>query len=479
VLKEHESLKKLINNETTFNNLSYGYNELIDLQKISLIYYNSDTDGFSNQQKNKNIKNSQDFTFISNSIILFGILIFYIVNVFRIHIIELFFLEKLIYFNSPNFDKYLKNLEEIKKQIQNDNINEEEEKDDIEINDLDSKKISKKDDEEGKKILLSSVKLGKKGKKKDPNKLGKAQKQKSTKIKIMGHFFLKNNIIFIIEIIIILVISGSYYTASLLIKNSKKKNFFDFDLINDEMISVFKGNFDNFIYLKNQLDKFEDTLVNCRQVEGSQILYEMDLPIVSELYSPNFGNNIMKITSDFGFKTETLSNFSSLFSTDACKELAEEEREYITCAQRYGDLLMHGMEHAISKIGSLFGTVIEELNSINDNGSLFMEKMNDSKFHSLELFFELYFQKSMILANNIFTILRSELLSNIQTLLKIVLILYIIIILFLFALLFYFIHRFKKRISSFLFFIAILPSKYMIEDNNLHNEIIRFGNKYY
>ena len=433
-----------------------------------------------NKQKNEIIgQKSKDFAILCNAIFLFGIVTFYIIYIFRIHIIELYFLEKLIYFNSPNFEKYLKNLEEIKKKIQNDNINEEEEKDDLDINDLDSKKISKKDDEEGKKNLLSSVKLGKKGKKKDPNKLGKAKEQKSTKIKIMGSFFLKNNIIFIIEIVIIMLISTSYYIVSLLIENSKKKSFFDFDLINDEMISVFKESFDNFIYLKNQLDKFEDTLVNCEQVESSHILYEMDLPKIAELYSPNFGNNIMKITSDFGFKTETLSNFSFLFSIDSCKVLTEEEKEYFACKVRFGDLLIHGMEHAFSKIGSLFGTVIEELNSINNNGSLFIEKVNDSKFHSLELYFEFYFQKSLILANNIFTQLRSELLSNIQSLLKIILILYIILILFLFASLFYFIYSFKNRINSFLFFIAILPFKYMIEDNNLHNEIIIFGNKYY
>jgi hypothetical protein len=134
------------------------------------------------------------------------------------------------------------------------------------------------------------------------------------------------------------------------------------------------------------------------------------------------------------------------------------------------------MEHAFSKIGSLFGTVIEELNSINNNGSLFIEKVNDSKFHSLELYFEFYFQKSLILANKIFTQLRSELLSNIQSLLKIVLILYIILILFLFAALFYFIYSFKNRINSFLFFIAILPFKYMREDNSVISFVYKTSN---
>ena len=115
-IKVHDSLVQLINEKEPFDKLSYGYNELIDLQKISYIYYFSDTNGFSNEQKKANIvKKSTNFTLICNAIFLFSIVIFYIIYISRIQIIEMYFLEKLIYFNSTEFDKYLKNLEDIKK----------------------------------------------------------------------------------------------------------------------------------------------------------------------------------------------------------------------------------------------------------------------------------------------------------------------------------------------------------------------------
>jgi hypothetical protein len=330
-----------------------------------------------------------------------------------------------------------------------------------------------------KKVYYLLKNSEKKEKKKDPNKIGKAQKQKSNKIKIMGSFFFKNNIIFFIEIVIIMLISLSYYLVSLLIEYSKKKSVFDFYSVNSQMNSVFIECFYNFITLKNQLDLFEDTLVNCKPVENGQIIYKMNFPEIDKLNTPNFGNNIMKITSDFGFKTESLSNFSLLFSEDACKALTETEYENYICIQNFGDVLSQGMEHSISKIGSLFGTVIEELNSINNEGSLFIEKVNDSKFHSLELYFIFYFQKSLRLANNILTQLSSELLTNIKKLLKMLVIMYLIIIIFLFSALFYFLNSFKNVFNSFLFFIAILPFKYILEDNKFYNEIIKFGNKYY
>jgi hypothetical protein len=118
IIKEHKSLINLINNETSFNPLTYRYNELIDLQKITYSFLNSDKDGYSDKQKNEIIgQKSKDFAILCNAIFLFGIVTFYIIYLFRIHIIELYFLEKLIYFNSPNFEKYLKNLEEIKKKF--------------------------------------------------------------------------------------------------------------------------------------------------------------------------------------------------------------------------------------------------------------------------------------------------------------------------------------------------------------------------
>ena len=293
----------------------------------------------------------------------------------------------------------------------------------------------------------------------------------------MGNFFIKKNIILGIEIILIMLISLSYYIVSIFIEQSKKTKFLDFDTINDEMIGVFKQSFDIFIDFKKQMDYFEDTLDKCEGTEKA--LYKMIVPKMSDIIIPSFGNNIMKIKSNFNFKDEILSNFSLLFIENACKVLTYDENDYDMCETNYNDILLQGMEHAVSKIGTLFGSIIEDLNSINNNGRLFKEKVNNSKFHSFEIFIEFYYQKAIIIADEIFSSLRSELINNIISIIKIVLIIYIIVILLLCLTLIYFIYSIQNIINSFLFFIAILPFKYLLEDNDFHNEIIKFGNKYF
>ena len=49
--------------------------------------------------------------------------------------IGVYFLDKLINFNSTNFDNYLKNLEEIKKKLKNDNTEEDDKGGDINLKD--------------------------------------------------------------------------------------------------------------------------------------------------------------------------------------------------------------------------------------------------------------------------------------------------------------------------------------------------------
>ena len=139
VVKEHGSLLIKTIQANKLNPLSFGYNELIDLQNITYLYFISDIDGFTNEEKTKKVRTySNNFTLISNSIILLVLLIIYIIYIINIHKIEIYFLGKLIYFNSTNFDNYLKSLEEIKKKLQNDNINEEEEeKDEVDMNEVD------------------------------------------------------------------------------------------------------------------------------------------------------------------------------------------------------------------------------------------------------------------------------------------------------------------------------------------------------
>ena len=42
----------------------------------------------------------------------------------------------------------------------------------------------------------------------------------------------------------------------------------------------------------------------------------------------------------------------------------------------------------------------------------------------------------------------------------------------------YFVYTYRNILSSFLYFIGILPSKYLSEDENFYKEIIKLGHDY-
>ena len=457
--------------------LEYGVYELFDLIDQTYQYYNSDLNGFRGEEKTKKINKiftNFPYIFIINTLLLIIIFIFYLMLILHIHNVEIYFLEKLINFNTPNFEEFLNKLNELKKKFRNEN-NEDEDKEDIE-NDFDSK-INSKNEEENEKnenqkeTSQHNLKSSKKNKKKDGNK----QKQKKNKIKLMIFFFIKENIYFGLKILLIIIVSLTYYILSIFIGANKKKNLLAFDKINEEMIGIFKESFDTYILLKNELVLYEDSLTNC-EIDPKKTPYKMKVPLVSTIKTPNLGNNLVAITGESGFSKKTMDNFTELFSGNACPVLSHSDSGLYMCSLLLDGILKKGMEQTLTKMGSSTGTIIEELNTINNGGKKFNEIIISSTFSVYEAFIEFYYQRAYLVLYEIFDDLRSEKLSSIIKLLKIILIGYIIVFNLLVLLLIYFIYNTNYIFNSFLNFIWILPVKYLSEDENFYKEVIKFGN---
>ena len=470
-------LKTVKESQTQIDDLEFGINELCDLIEQSYLYFISDIEGFKQEAKIKKVKkvfNNFPLIFIINGLLSIIIVIFYIIMIFQIHNIEIYFVEKLINFNSTNFDGFLKKLEELKKKFRNEN-NEEEDKEDE--NEMDSKREEEENEKtEGQKVRLvsqKSLKLNKKNKKKDGNK----QKQKKNKLRIMTFFFLKTNISFIIKIIIIIIISLTYYIISIFIETTKKNEFLTFDEINNEIIETFKESFNIFLIFKKQLEIYEKNLTNC--TEGNKKIYKMEIPIISKIKTPNLGDSIVQINGESGFKKETLEELGEFFSRDACEILRKSNNESLDCLSLLNGALTKGMEQTFTKMGSTIGTIIEEFNSLNNGVKDFKYIVSSSTFSSYEVFIEFFFQKAYLFSYNIFMKLRSEKLNSINNLLKLILILYVILFNVLVILIICFIYNTKSIYNSFLNFIWIIPVKYSSEDEIFYKEIIKFGKNSY
>ena len=453
--------------------LVYGINELFDLIDQTYQFYNSDLNGFRGEEKNKKINkiiNNFPLIFIINTLLLIILFIFYLMLILHIHNVEIYFLEKLINFNTPNFEGFLNKLNELKKKFRNES-NEDEDKEDIE-NDFDSKNEEENEKNENQKeISQKHLKSSKKNKKKDGNK----QKQKKNKMKLMTFFFIKENISFGLKILLIIIISLTYYILSIFIGTNKKKNLLTFDTINEELIGIFKESFDIYISLKKELVLYEDSLKNCK-IDNEKEIYKMKIPLVSEIKTPNLGNNLVAITGESGFSQKTMDNFTELFSGNACPVLSHSASGLYMCSILLDGVLKKGMEQTLTKMGSTTGTIIEELNTINNRGKEFNEIINSSSLSLYEAFIEFYYQRAYLVLYEILSNLRSEKLSSIKKLLRMILIGYVILFNLLVLLLIYFIYYTNNIFNSFLNFIWILPVKYLSEDENFYKEVIKFGN---
>ena len=474
LLKSYTSLL----NDEELNNLSYGYVEFLDLENQAYLFYNNpNICGFNEEQKKSNIKTSaNNFPFIINAIIFVALFLVYSFFLIRLHKIILLFINRLINFNKPSFDLYIKNLDDIKKKLQNEK--EEEEKDDIDLNNsVEGGNTSKTDNDfdDNKMKEENKMDFNRKSKKNVKKNVSKIQKQKKNKIKIMTTYFVKINLFFVFKVILMLIISLCYYIISILIEFDKKEELLSFDKINDRMIGILKTTYDEFLLIKKEIQNFEESLTNCEIINETQ-LYKMNIKTISDIKIPSFGNDIMRITTDFGLSGHALENFSTLFAENITKSLEDVNAKDL---EKFKDILINGMEQTLINMGSLFGVVVDELNHVKEHPKEFKELIEESRYRTLELFLCEYYQRAILIAEDLLFILRQQKLNSIVKTIKFVSIIYIIITFIIFCLLVFTIFSLKDTFYSFIFFICILPFKYLSEDKDLYDEVIKLGDDYF
>jgi hypothetical protein len=248
--------------------------------------------------KNSNRYEKQFFYFplsvVISIVILLSLLFFFIYYIISLFNIEIYFLDKLINFNSTDFENYLKKLDEIKKKLRNDTTEEEDKGDEMNL----------KDDEDGegtdvveKKQLQESHKT--KSKKKDKNKHNKIQQQRKKKLNVMTKFFKINLILFLIKLILILFSSMTYYILCIFIKENYKSQLIDFYKINEALDKVFKDSYDIYLPLKRKIEIYENNLIDCETIGDFE---PINIPKVGEINTPKFGTVIMEITGDNDFE---------------------------------------------------------------------------------------------------------------------------------------------------------------------------------
>ena len=264
-----------------------------------------------------------------------------------------------------------------------------------------------------------------------------------------------------------------------LLKAKYKNTYLAFESINDSIDTVIKNVLDLFLPIKREVEEYEKKLINCQKLNG---FYRMNLSKIEHIKIPNFGNLVLDVVDDKDFKEQTKNNFQLLFNQNLCQNLTQTEKGLAYCNEFWSGILKEGLGQAIIQLGVIISQTLDELNSLNDNNNnrTLMSLINkSSSFFQLGLFCEYYLRREYKYIESCFKLLRKEKLNAINKIMRFILIIYLIISIFLFVLLLYFIYSYKNVFNSFIYFVGIIPHKYLSEDKNFYREVTHFGNRYY
>ena len=179
-IKIKNKFSYFINNDCKEIPKELGVNEinLKNMIEQSYFFYNLKLKVFSIDELIKSNRDDKEFfyfpfSFVISAVIFLFLLFFFIYYMISLFNMEIYFLDKLINFNSTDFENYLKKLDEIKKKLRNDTTEEEDKGDDMNL----------KDDEDGEGTEVVEKKQSQeshktKSKKKDKNKHNKIQQQR-------------------------------------------------------------------------------------------------------------------------------------------------------------------------------------------------------------------------------------------------------------------------------------------------------------
>ena len=103
----------------------------------------------------------------------------------------------------------------------------------------------------------------------------------------------------------------------------------------------------------------------------------------------------MDIISNSDFSKDTKAKFKLLYTGNSCKELIEntnESNELVECESFWSGILSKGIDQAITQIGVILGTFLDELQSLNNinNNITLLRLINQSAFIEYLEFNEYY-----------------------------------------------------------------------------------------
>ena len=447
-------------------------NYLDNLLYSSYNFFNSDYyTGFEGKEKTK-LSDKYSNNFPKRLIIALAFflitLMFLIYLVCKIYSTECFFLEKLINFSSTNFDEYLKKLEELKKSLRDEN-NEDEDKnlEDIDIEeDLEDKDENKSIDKNNDIKIKMNQKKEKNKKRK--NKQSKLHLQKIKKKKSMSNYFFKINTFFIVKSGISFVLLVLYFIITILLFNNYKNNFKSFDQSLVQINNIFLDIFKTFLIFKKQI---EDALHNN--------VAEIIIPSDSDITQPKLGNALFEILHSTKYTEEYLNKIKTLYNDNACEIINKDISDDTYCQNIFSSVLSKGLDQAIVQMSIIINNCLDELTMLKTSKNLKSMYSIENNYYNYELLVGYYIFNSFLITKDAFAVFSDDEKKYITVIINVITVIYCFFLLLIISLCIYFIYLYKTEGNSFWNFIGILPNKFISDDENFYESIIKLGDLLY
>ena len=476
-LKAIANLTNYYGNGTFF--AEYPSYEIIDNYLDNLLYssysfFNSNFfKGFEGKEKTK-LLNKYSNNFPKRLIIALFCLVLVLGLIIyldcKIHSTECFFLDKLINFNSPNFDEYLKRLEELKKTLRDENNDDEDKNMDDEIEeDLDGKEdnnsINKNKDKDMKLKLFKKKDSSKKKK----NKQNKLHLQKLKKRKNMSEHFFRINLFFVIKICITFSLLIIYFIVTIILFSNYKNNFIEFDKSLEHINKIYLNIFKTFLLFKRQIES----------ADANIITNEIEIPNDSNLTQAKLGNALFNIIYNSKYSEDHVNKIKILYNENACQILVPNGTDDKYCEILFSSILVKGLDQAIVQMGIIINNCIDELTALKMTKNLTIMYSRFNYYYNYELLVGYYIFNSFLITKDAFSVFRDDEKNYIFNVHKALSIVYIVFVILVIMLCCYYIYIYKKEGNSFWNFIGILPNKFISDDENFYDSVIKLGELLY
>ena len=504
---------------TEMNNYIFEDSEYIEIYidsiiKYSIYYLNlNESKGFNNTEKKIKIKNSRflipNYYLIINwllFLIIFGIIFKFVIKIYRI---ESNLILRIIRFQKDGFEKYIKYLEELKKKLKKDKIDENKNFNDENLFENESENENKNKDKklEKEKNNLEEKKeeeiIKEKGKKqkKTISKISKLNIQKQEKIKIMKNYFFIENTMFLFKICILPIIVLSYYIIIYLFFDYKKKDFLKFDDFVSSILEIYLTTLSSFLKIKNQTINFTNFILEKnKQLISLNTYYEsvtfnneiftqenytllenakyyFEIPKEEELTIKKLNNLIVSYSSKTDLtKNNSKSILVKLYNGNACDILFhlfyKNETKYDICLKFWSSFLIQGIDQSLTQLEIAINHIIDLFKEINNSSEVLsnLKKIENTYSYCDDFILNyLYFS----FRETFFILLDFEKEKKNNSTFKIIEFIFFFGCALLFFSFFIFIYYFYIKFKYFMNFILIFPLEYLMEEENLYKEIIK------